>query len=40
MLVKEDNGVEKDSEGYVDQVIKLLGKYGLTKICATTACAN
>jgi hypothetical protein len=27
-LVKEENGVEKDSEGYVDQVKTLLGKYG------------
>jgi hypothetical protein len=33
MLVEEENGVKKDSEGYVDQVKKLLGKYGLTKIC-------
>ncbi len=33
MLMKEENGVEKDSEGYVDQVKVLLGKYGLTKIC-------
>jgi hypothetical protein len=39
MLVKEDNGVEKDSEGYVDQVKPLLGKYGLTMICPST-CYN
>jgi hypothetical protein len=26
MHVKEDNGVEKDSEGYVDQVKTLLGR--------------
>ncbi len=37
MLVKEENGVEKDSEGYVDQVKTLLGKYGLTKICPSTS---
>ena len=33
MLMKEENGVEKYSEGYVDQVKILLGKYGLNKIC-------
>jgi hypothetical protein len=38
MLVKEDNGVEKDSEGYVDPVTTLLGKYGLTKKRPSTCC--
>jgi hypothetical protein len=37
--MKEENGVERDSEGYLDQVKTLLGKYGLTKICPST-CYN
>jgi hypothetical protein len=36
MLTKEENRLEKDSEGYVDQMKILLGKYGLTKICPLT----
>jgi hypothetical protein len=39
MLVKEENRVEKDSEGYVDQVKTLLEKYCLAKICPST-CYN
>jgi hypothetical protein len=39
VLVKEETGVEKDSETYVDQVKVVLGRYGLTKICPST-CYN
>jgi hypothetical protein len=39
MLVKEDIGLERESDGYVDAVRTVLGKYGLTKICPST-CYN
>jgi hypothetical protein len=38
MLVKEDIGLEQESDGYVDAVRTVLGKYGLTKICPSTCC--
>jgi hypothetical protein len=39
MLVKEDVGLEQESDGYLDTVRTVLGKYGLTKICPSS-CYN